>query len=165
MTISISRRATGLALGLTLILVLAAGLLRMSSAGAAAPDVTPIVQSASADDAAEADFAAREATYGQQIEQLDQLLAERRSVYEMQVEEMKSRVKARQAQLDQLIAQEQALQDRVDELAGVRSSQSEIYQEQLQSAQDQYGNRMAELSARLSEAQAKLVEANTLLNR
>jgi hypothetical protein len=164
MKITKPRIAVGLAAGLTLLLVLAAGLISMSSLSTAAAVTEPIIAE-STDSEVQSNFAAREAAYVRQVAQLEQLLTDRRSIYATQVEELKSRVNTRQTQIEQLTTQEKAFQQQVDELAGIRNSRLGMYQEQLQAAQGQYDSRLAELSARLSEAQAKLAEANTLLDR
>ena len=106
-----------------------------------------------------------EAAYGEQLTQVQQALAERKAVYDGQLQEMNNRVATGQTQVRTLADQEQAIRQQVTQIANARLERQAAYATQLAAARQEYDQRLAQLAAQLQEAQARLAEARTLLGQ
>ena len=106
-----------------------------------------------------------EAAYAEQLTQVQQALAERKAVYDGQLQEMNNRVATGQTQVRALADQEQAIQQQIAQLYNARLERQAAYATQLAAARQEYDQRLAQLAAQLQEAQARLAEARTLLGQ
>jgi hypothetical protein len=128
------------------------------------PAVTPDVISTEIR-AVEAAFAAREALLISQISELDQELVDRQEAYEAHAGELADLIAAGGAQLAELRAQEQLLQQQSDQLLQAQEERSQLYEVQRGQAYSQYQSNIAQLQVQLDEANAKLAELGLQLDQ
>lgn len=106
----------------------------------------------------EDDLATREAKFRNQLEELQQTLAQEQTTFESDTEVWQIKMEQAQNQLDALETQAQTLQQDVTRLAITRTTQSGQYQSQLSESQQQYEARINQLQEELKAAQAQLAE-------
>ncbi|MCB0212811.1 MAG: hypothetical protein KDJ52_25940 [Anaerolineae bacterium] len=164
---------TVLAIGLTLLIVIAVGMFSFLPAEAEPASVedvteslaTPSLPTAVEPASLEADLTTRETLYQAQITQLDQTLQERQAVYQGQIQEMSNQLVTAQSQLSQLQDQADTLSQQTNELKTLHDNRIATYQDELGKAQALYATRFTEIQQAIADAQARLAEANARLGR
>lgn len=95
----------------------------------------------------------------------DDLVRQRESAYQAQLDELTRRIQAGQERVAALAGQEQAINDQLAQLEQTRQERAASYQSQLSTLQEQYNQRFAQYAAQLQEVQSRLAQAKALLGQ
>ncbi len=165
-----------LATSLTLIVLLSAGVIGLLPRLTAAPIETApekqalvTVQDSLALASKNTDWvqslAERESVYVVQINQVNSWYQERQQLYQAQIQDLENAVVSAQTQISSLDQQEAELTTQFQQLQTMREERQIAYQQQLDQLSTDYQPRINQLQNRLAEAHARLAEANVQLRR
>jgi ABC-type phosphate transport system auxiliary subunit len=110
-------------------------------------------------------FDMEEASYHNQLDELNKTLQEQQTLYRAQMEMLNTQLITTQNWLKELQLEEQNLQLEVTRLRITQVERRDVYQTQLQHARNQHNERLAQLQSRLARVQIELAEVNDRLLR